>query len=305
MRPFTKSALLYSAIVLLCASVALAQAPANWKSDLEQYRAKRAANLAAPEGWLSLVALEWVKPGSNTVGAAADNSIHLKTAPHIAVLRLDQGTITLQAPAAGFPAGMQVNGKPAAAGVLDTGEEHPSKLTVGTLSMIVIHRGDRYYLRVKDANAPTRVNFTGLHWYAPDEHYFVQARWIPYNPPKALMVPNILGMKTREVGPGVAEFTLDGKTLRLEPVLEEPTDTQLFFILRDTTSKTTTYGAGRFLYSAFPDHGLTQPGTITLDFNRLYNPPCAFTPYATCPLPPAQNRLPLAIPAGEKRYRDE
>jgi uncharacterized protein (DUF1684 family) len=97
---------------------------------------------------------------------------------------------------------------------------------------------------------------------------------------------------------------LDGKTLRLEPVLEEPTAKELFFILRDTTSTKTTYGAGRFLYTEFPDHGLTQPGRLWLDFNRLYNPPCAFTAYATCPLPPPQNRLNVAIPAGEQRYHD-
>jgi uncharacterized protein (DUF1684 family) len=102
--------------------------------------------------------------------------------------------------------------------------------------------------------------------------------------------------------PGAAEFVLNGKTVRLEPVLESPKDKDLFFILRDRTSQTTTYGAARFLYTDFPDHGLSQPGKIWLDFNRLENPPCAYTPYATCPLPPPQNRLTVALPAGEQRY---
>ena len=104
--------------------------------------------------------------------------------------------------------------------------------------------------------------------------------------------------------PGVAEFTLDGKTWRLEPILESPDDKDLFFIFRDTTSKSETYGAGRFLYTPLPDHGLTQPGQLELDFNRAENPPCAYTPYATCPLPTPQNRLTIPIPAGQLRYHD-
>jgi hypothetical protein len=102
--------------------------------------------------------------------------------------------------------------------------------------------------------------------------------------------------------PGLAEFTLDGKTVQIEPVLEEPNAKQLFFILRDATSHTTTYQSARFLYADFPDHGLDKPGTLVLDFNRLQNPPCAYTPYATCPLPPYINRLAISIPAGEQRY---
>jgi uncharacterized protein (DUF1684 family) len=104
--------------------------------------------------------------------------------------------------------------------------------------------------------------------------------------------------------PGVAEFTLDGKAFRLEPILESPDDKDLFFILRDATSRTETYGAGRFLYTDLPDHGLNQPGELWLDFNRAENPPCAYTPFATCPLPPPQNRLQVAIPAGQQRYHD-
>jgi uncharacterized protein len=132
----------------------------------------------------------------------------------------------------------------------------------------------------------------------------VHAKWTPYNPPHHVAIPTILGTEVMSDVPGVAEFTLDGKTFRLEPILESPDDKDLFFIIRDLTSKTETYGAGRFLYTDLPDHGLTQPGELWLDFNRAENPPCAYTPFATCPLPPPQNRLQVAIPVGQQRYHD-
>ncbi len=284
-----------------------AQAPAKWQEDLSQWRAQRAQNLSAPEGWLTLVGLAWIKPGSDSAGSSPQNSIKLNShAPaYLGTFKLEKDIVTLTAPAAGFPAGLKIDGKSSQAETLDTGEDHPTRLTYGSLTMIVIHRSGRYYLRVKDAQSPTRVDFKGLNWYAPNPRYRLQAKWIPYTPAKTLTIPNVLGMTTQETAPGIAEFQLNGQTLRLEPLLENPTDTQLFFVLRDTTSKTSTYEAGRFLYTAFPDHGLDKPGTILLDFNRMQNPPCAYTPYATCPLPPPQNRLPVALPAGEKRYRND
>ena len=148
------------------------------------------------------------------------------------------------------------------------------------------------------------MQFQGLKWYPPNEAYRVQAKWTPYNPPRQVPVPTILGTEVMSEVPGVAEFTLDGKAYRLEPVLEKPDDKQLFFVFRDATSKVETYGAGRFLYTPLPDRGLAQPGEIVLDFNRAENPPCAYTPYATCPLPLPQNRLPVAIPAGQLRYHE-
>jgi hypothetical protein len=168
--------------------------------------------------------------------------------------------------------------------------------------MIVLPRGDRFALRVKDANAPARTSFRGLHWYPPNLDYAVEARWIPADPPRTLHIPTVIGTTLDLPSPGVAEFQLAGKTLRLEPVLESSQDNALFFILRDSTSQTTTYQSARFLRTVFPDHGLAQPGTLVLDFNQLYNPPCAYSSFATCPLPPEQNRLPVAIEAGEQRY---
>jgi hypothetical protein len=270
-------------------------------------RAQRATALQAPEGWLSLIALGWLKEGDNSLGTAEDSRVQIaeKGPAHIAIVRLEKGALRLLPPAEGFPKDLLVDGQPAKEqALLADDADKPSKLTIGALTIIAIHRDDQFALRIKDRQAPTRVGFHGLRWYAPNAAYRVHARWIPYNPPKVLDIPTVLGTTTHLPAPGAAEFTLDGQVLRLEPVLEDPKSTDLFFILRDATSKTTTYGAGRFLYTELPDHGVTQPGEVWLDFNRLVNPPCAFTAYATCPLPPAQNRLSVAIPAGEQRYHD-
>jgi hypothetical protein len=281
---------------------------AAWQQDLLAWRAKRATGLQAPEGWLSLIALGWLKQGDNSVGSAEDSRVQIagKAPAHVAIVRLEKGgALHLLPPPEGFPNNFLVDGQAAKDEPLFADDANqPSKLTIGTLTIIVIHRGEQYALRVKDQEAPTRVGFHGLHWYDPNLTYRIRARWIPNNPPRVLDIPTVLGTTTHMPAPGVVEFTLDGKVLRLEPVLEDPKSTELFFIMRDATSKTTTYGAGRFLYTEFPDHGLSQPGELWVDFNRLVNPPCAFTAYATCPLPPPQNRLSVEIPAGEKRYHD-
>jgi uncharacterized protein (DUF1684 family) len=278
-----------------------------WQTELESWRAQRATSLQAPEGWLSLIGLAWLQEGDNPFGADADNRVQVeaKIPAHVGVMHLEKGTVRLLPPPGGFPKDFQVDGHPAKEQdlVADDGQQ-PSKLTVGTITIIVINRDGRFALRIKDPKAATRTGFHGLHWYAPNSAYRVTARWIPYTPPKMLDIPTVLGTTTHLPAPGAAEFTIDGQTVRLEPVLEDSKSTDLFFIMRDATSKTKTYGAGRFLYTSLPDHGVAQPGELVLDFNRLINPPCAFTPYATCPLPPQQNRLTVAIPAGEQRYHD-
>jgi|SRR5580658_10355077 uncharacterized protein (DUF1684 family) len=297
---------LTAAIALSAAALfAVADTASQWKTDLFAWRAHREQRLSAPDSWLTLVGLEWLKPGPNTVGSAADNRIRLAaSAPaHLGIVEVKGSEIALEPPSTGFSAGVQVDGAGAhPIRLADDAAPKPTIVSAGTLSFYVIHRGDRYALRLKDSQAPTRVNFHGLHWYDPDQHYVVQANWIPFNPPHQLKIPSIIGTTDDMPAPGEAEFTLDGQTIRLEPVLEEPNAKQLFFILRDTTSRSTSYGASRFLYTDFPDQGLTQPGHLTLDFNHLQNPPCAYTPYATCPLPPEQNRLSIALPVGEKKY---
>jgi hypothetical protein len=297
--------LLCLAFITLTAAAQTSSGNAGYTEQITQFRAQRAKNLSSPEGWLSLVALQWLKPGDTTVGSALGNMLHLDNAPaHLATFHLANDTVTLNPPPGGFPAGTILDGKPATPAKLSYDDNHPSELRNGGLLMIVIKRGDRLYLRVKDAQAPTRTSFHGLNWFAPDSRYVITAKWIPNNPPHNLTIPNVLGQISQEPSPGTAEFTLDGQTLRLEPVIEDPTDKTLFFIFRDTTSKTTTYQAGRFLYTSLPSNGFDKPGTVVLDFNRTQNPPCVYTAFATCPLPPQQNRLNIAIPAGEKRFHD-
>lgn len=279
---------------------AAATIDAHWKEELQQWRDQRAQNLSAPDGWLTLVGLEWLQPGNNTFGSAADNRIHLnaQVADHLGILELKRNEVYLSSPASS----LLVNGAAARAIKIDTDGPTPTVLKAGTLTLLVLHRGDRYALRIKDSQAPTRVNFHGLHWYAPDPRYRIEAKWIPFSSPHEESIPTIIGTTLKLPVPGIAEFTIDGKTIQLEPVIEAPGDKQLFFILRDTTSKTTTYGAARFLYTDFPDNDLDKPGHLVLDFNRLQNPPCAYTPYATCPLPPPQNKLAVVLPVGEQRY---
>jgi uncharacterized protein (DUF1684 family) len=252
--------------------------------------------------------LSWLNPGDNTVGADPANQVKLPatSVAQLGVVRLDNNALLLQPPPGGFPRELSVNGnRPIQAVPLFADlDATPSKITLGTLTIAIIHRGDRFGLRTRDSAAPERLNFRGLHWYAPDPNYRILAKWIPYDAPQSRSIPTVIGTDAQMSAPGIAEFTLDGQTLRLEPLLEKSDADELFFILRDTTSKTDTYGAGRFLYATLPSNGLSKPGEVWLDFNRLHNPPCAFTAYATCPLPLPQNRLQVAIPAGEKRYHD-
>ncbi|HEX3661874.1 MAG TPA: DUF1684 domain-containing protein [Acidobacteriaceae bacterium] len=298
----------FSAVLLLGTLVLAAPrvfaGSTDWRSGLLSWRAAQAQQLSAPDGWLTLVGLDWIEPGDNSFGAAADNRIQLSgaTAPHLGVLQLSRNAVRLLPPQGGFPAALRIDGHSARPTLLSGNDMKPHALTDGSLTFYVIHRGDRYALRVKDADAPTRIHFRGLHWYAPNPRYRIEARWIPWLPAHVQKIPTVIGTTIEMPAPGLAEFTLDGKTVRLEPVLEEPGARQLFFIVRDATSHSTTYGAGRFLYTNLPDHGLQKPGHLVLDFNRLENPPCAYTPYATCPLPPQQNRLAIALPAGEQRY---
>ena len=308
------SHLLFGAIVLCLSTLTLTFAADtkntgnSWKADLLTWRAQQAKDLQNPNGWLTLIGLEWLKPGDNSFGSAKGNALVVQaaTAPQLGVVRLTGETLQLLPSAGGYPKGLLVDGVAPAnpQNLAPDSSGHPSKITIGSVTITVIHRGERYGLRIKDSKAAARLQFHGLKWYPPNEDYRLHAKWVPYNPPHHVAIPTILGTEVMSDVPGAAEFTLDGKTYHLEPIIESPDDKDLFFILRDSTSKTETYGAGRFLYTDLPDHGLTQPGEVWLDFNRAENPPCAYTPYATCPLPPPQNRLPIPIPAGQQRYHE-
>ena len=290
---------------LLCTGFALGQElrplaaedtklDATYLRDLAKERAGIADELRTPDGWLTLVALQWLKEGETTVGSGAANMVRLDHAPAELVRLQQHNGVVRVGP---HESSLRMDGKAVANGAVVTPDK--AELRSGGLLMTVISRGDRKYLRVKDADAPTRLNFHGLNWYPPSTAYRIVARWIPNAAGQRITIPNVLGQTFQEKSPGVAEFVVDGKTVRLSPLGD---DKSLFFIFSDLTSRSTTYGAGRFLTMPGPDHGVGAPGTVVLDFNRATNPPCAYTPYATCPLPPAGNRLAVAIPAGEKRY---
>jgi uncharacterized protein len=287
---------------LTLASVVAVTGAAHAASDdhvraVEQARAARLAALTAPDGWLSLVGLEWLPQGTSRVGSASDNDIVLKAGPaHLGVLTLDEsGTVTLQA-AAGQ--GVQVDGREVqrAALVDDGNGRTPSLVTFGSAQFFVIERDGRKALRVKDAQAATRTGFLGLDYFPIDPSWRVVADWVPFDPPHELEIGSVLGTIDKEKVPGKAVFTHGGATYELLPIQEEPNT--LFFVFADRTSGKETYGAARFL-----DTPLPTGGKLVLDFNLARNPPCAFTPYATCPLAPPENRLGVAVTAGEKKYR--
>ncbi len=275
--------------VMICAVLAAAlMATSTFDQEIQTWRQKRESKLKADDGWLTVAGLFWLHEGENTTGSEPSSSIALPRGPaRLGVFEYRGGKVSFHA-----APGMDVK----APAVLrpDTESGGPDLIEVGDITMFVIHRGARDAIRLKDKQSEFRKGFTGLHWYPPKEDFRIAAKWVPYPEPKQMAVPNILGETERQPSPGYAIFKLHGREYQLHPVLE---DNQLFFIFKDETSGKGTYPSGRFLYSE-----LASNGQVVLDFNKAYNPPCAFTPYATCPLPPAENRLAAHIEAGELNY---
>ena len=268
--------------------------------EVEAWKAHRLERLTAPDGWLSLVGLEWLHEGANRVGRAPDNDIVLAVGPeHLGTITLKpDGSMTIKlAPGANAT----IDGKAAAESSLvddmHAGQGHPTMVAFGTASFYVIDRDGRKGLRVKDTEAETRKHFLGLDYYPVDPSWRIVAAWVPFDPPHKLEIGSVLGTVDSVDVPGKAVFQRDGRTFELLPYIEEPGG-DLFFVIADRTSGKETYGAARFLYAAQP-----KDGKVVLDFNRAYNPPCAFTEYATCPLAPPENRLAVPVTAGEKKYK--
>lgn len=286
----------------LLGAVLPALAADDFSADLERWRKERVERLTAPDSWLSLVGLHWLQAGENSVGSAEDCTVRLSVGPAYLgrVTLAADGKVTFRPAPASLAAsnGQPVPGSKYGDSFLSYGEGKPSVVSAGSVSFIVIKRGDKVGLRVRDSESERRRHFGGIDYFAADPGWRIEAQWVAFEQPRMIPITNVLGQTTAMPCPGKAVFQRDGQTFELFPVLEGGED--LFFILADETSGAETYGAARFLYAA-----PAKDGKVILDFNRAQNPPCAFTPFATCPLPPKENRLALRVTAGEKNYRGE
>jgi uncharacterized protein len=267
--------------------------PSAYSQSIQKWRRTREAKLRDPDGWLTLVGLFWLHPGANTIGSTQSNDFVLPKGalpPLLGRLTLDHGRVTFTNLCG---ASVTVNRKPAPSNVpLSYDEDKPDVVRYGTVSFFVIKRGDKLGVRAKDSQSPTLKNFTGVKDYPVNSAFRFDARFV--SDPQKTKFLNILGETEEDDSPGYVEFQYQGRQYRLRPTTE---DNELFFVFRDPTSKTTTYQPGRFLKTPMPANG-----RVDLDFNKAYNPPCAFTAYATCPLPPKENVLPFPVEAGELRY---
>jgi uncharacterized protein (DUF1684 family) len=283
-------------LVVMALAMVLGAQPAPYRAEIEKARAARLAELRADDGWLTVTGLLWLKPGKNAAGSAPGSDIVLpaKAPKQLGTFELADGRVTFTA-APGVTATSE--GAPVQQKVLDTRGGDKTALTVGDLRMFLIRRENRYAIRMRDMNSPMRRGFKGLTYFPLNEAFRIDATFTAYPEPRKIKIPNVLGQNPEMVSPGVVSFTLNGTEIRLEPVYETDEKKDLFFIFKDPTSQDTTYPAGRFLHTPLP-----QNGRVVVDFNLAYNPPCAFTDFATCPLPPRQNQMPVRIEAGEQAY---
>jgi hypothetical protein len=269
--------------------------PAHEKSVLE-YRQRLETSLKSDTGWLTVAGLHWLKPGETSFGTAATNKFVLpdgKAPAQTGVFNFDGKDVRVRA-AAGVP--LLVNGKAPTDAPLANDAKKADLVSIGDLTMFVIERGGKVGIRLRDKSSKYRTSFTKRDWYPVKAEYKVNGKFLPYAQPKQLRVPTVIeGVVEEHESPGEIEFALNGKNHRSQVL--KAGENQLWLILRDQSSGKGTYPAGRFLYG-----DLHKDGTVTFDFNKAYNPPCAFTEYATCPLPPRQNSLKVRVEAGELDY---
>ncbi len=282
--------------ILALGGPALAAEPADWRQADQQWREARTTRLRSPDGWLTLVGLHWIEAAPRRFGSAPDNDIVLPDGPaHGGTFQASFKGVTVHPQADE----VLLAGKPLTEPRLLRGDDQAETdvLQVGRLRMTAIKRGLKWAIRAKDPESPVLRDFKGIESWPIAAEWRIEADWAPYAEPRQRMIATAQGTHESVQVPGVAKLTLGGVPITLEPILEEPDATELLFVFKDATSGRLTYGGGRFLYADLPKNG-----KIVLDFNRAYNPPCAFTAYATCPLPPPGNRLQVPIEAGEKKY---
>lgn len=311
MPTYNQDKMLGLLLLSICAHPAI-KIDTAYVDRINAWRAQQEQDLKAPEGWLSVAGLFWLHSGKNSIGSDAKSDVRLPVgeAPqHVGTLSLDGGDVTLRVendvevdiptltdrakelrPSSSQFAHLRIR----RAHLSSDAAGHPDLVQVGSVSFRIIQRGKRIGVRVFDPNCKQRRDFSGLKWYPVDEAYVVQAKFIPYTPPKRIPIINVLGDTSMVPLPGYITFTIQGKQCRLEAQSDE---NGLFLNFRDQTTDETTYPAGRFLYTPPP-----KGGFVEVDFNKAQNPPCAFTAFGTCPFPPHGNSLPVAIRAGELTY---
>jgi uncharacterized protein (DUF1684 family) len=283
-------------LALLGASTCPALADDAYRAEVEAFRKAREASLKADDGWLTVSGLFWVKPGETRIGGDPSSDVLLPSgAPtHVGVLTLVDGKASFRvAPGAT----VSLDGKPFEAGeIRSDAEGKPGVLAFGRFKLLLLKRGGRHALRLKDNGSEIRENFAGLHWFPIEEGWKIEAKFVPHPIPSKITFDTIVGEQDVLDSPGYATFERDGKTYRLDAASQP--DGRLWFVFRDATSGRTTPVNARQLTAEAP-----LGDVVVLDFNKAVNLPCAYIPHATCPIAPPQNRLPLAITAGEQNYQ--
>ena len=289
---FMKAIALVATLVLSAPALAV---DAAWQKSVTDWRARAEASLRADNGWLTLAGRYVMKPGANTFGTSETNDIVLPKGlgpERMGTVEVQPGTVTVKL---GPGITMWKDGVPFSERAMGTDADKRDWVSAGRMAFHIIARGDRYVLRLADNESAVRANFRAREWYDVKEPFRVPAKFVPYAKGRKITIVNVLDEASEEDSPGYVEFTLGGKRVRLDAVGDD--DDGLFFVFRDRTAGETTYRPGRFLYI----EKKPEPGkTFLLDLNRAYNPPCAFSEFTTCPLPPEQNILKVRIEAGEK-----
>jgi uncharacterized protein len=286
-----------ASLVALTAALAFSASAADdgYRDEIARWRQKRLETLKADDGWLTVSGLFWLKPGETRIGSDPSNDILLpaRTPDSLGTLKLADGKAFFY-----VDRGVMVtrNGSPFSGGEIHSdAAEHPDTLAIGDVKLILIKRGSRLALRLKDNQNPLRASFAGLRWYPPRADWRIEAKFVASPAPTKLMLDTIVGESEAEDSPGYVRFEHEGKAYQLQAIGQK--NGSLWFVFRDKTSGRATHGGARQLYADAP-----RDGVVVLDFNKATNLPCAYIPYATCPLAPPQNRLSVAVEAGELKY---
>jgi hypothetical protein len=284
--------------VMLLGFLTAAQAQTDYAKAIEKWRSDEESDLKKETGWLTVAGLFWLKEGIHTVGAGPKFDVRLTDnfkGGKFGEIELKNGVANLKVEDGVESQGGDGKDITTTIQLVSDEKGKPTQIRTGSQTFFLIKREDRFGIRLKDSKSKARLEFKGQHWFPIDESYKVTARLDAFAEPKEVMIPNVLGGSFKMKSPGILKFAFKGKEYSLQPVDEG--DGTLFIIFRDGSNLNETYLAGRFLYADKPVNG-----EAVLDFNKAQNPPCAFTPFATCPLPPPQNTLEVEIKAGEKRY---